>query len=730
MADDDEIRHLRRALATAEQRAEKAQERAEEAQGRAETAERLSNRTTFPDFLELCHERFTAQLRIETDRSLTTKGSITNPTQRKHPTYLRPWLEFPRTHLHYFDAAYELLCNDGDPPSFTPRIALEEEGHTVCRQALTSERDLEYYDRTAVAEKVRQVLEQLTSMTAAQKLVNHCTGVEFSNHLNALAEESVSEGKRPRLSPVDQGCVYRRVDGKRSLLLIREYKPAHKLTSPYLRAGLRPMTIRDEVVQRATIPIEASEKLKYNADRVVAAAVTQTYEYMIDNGLEYGSIATGAAEVFLQVREDEPETVYYYLTEFKLDIANSEEWGFPYPFTAVARLLGFSLMAMHTDIRTHEWRYAAKEKLHPWTADFEAILRQIPAEERRDSPEGSLYSSPEYPIDPRSPYLTRRRRQLATADKQPYIASFGSDSSSEGPDKWQSATPSRSGAAKRKRTSTGVAPKPVENKITSQEHRTKAYCTMKCLSGLKQQQRFDPSCPHYAEHRQASICEVHSLDIVTFRQQVRSQLGSDLDHHCTPLDIQGSTGALFKITLTSHGYTFVAKGTVERSRPKLLYEGNIYEHRLFPVQSSATPIYLGNVDLVRPYLYDVKVKICHMLMLSWGGKSLHQSVPPIPPSILEQQKKLSLQAISQLGIIHGDPRSSNMLWNPEKQRVLIIDFELSHIQNPRKRRDNSTPSLPRKNIKRPRIQHSDAPGETSVMPTPSPPGHAIHSIAV
>ena len=716
MADDDEIGRLQQALATAEQR--------------AETAERLTNRTTFSEFLELCHERFTAQLRIETDRSLTTKGSLTNPKQRKHPTYLRPWLDFPKTHLQYFDAAYELLCHDSDSPSFAPRIALEEEGHTICRQPLTSEKDLDYYDRSAVLEKARQILQRLISMEAAQKLVNHCTEVEFQNHLNALAEESTSEEKRRRPSPVDQGCIYRRVNGERSLLLIREYKPAHKLTSPCLRAGLRPMTIRDEVVQRATIPLEPSERLKYNADRVVAAAVTQTYEYMIDNGLEYGSIATGAAEVFLQVREDEPETVYYYLTEPKLDVANNEEWGFPYPFTAVARLLGLNLMAMQSNIRNQEWRYAAKENLHAWTEDFEEILRRIPTDERHDSPEGSLYSSPEYPVDPRSPYLTRSRRQLATADYQPHIASFGSDSSSEGPGKGQPTTPSRPSAAKRKRASTGAASGQIENRLTtSQDHRTRAYCTMQCLSGLKQQRRFDPACPHYAEHHKAFTCEVHSLNTITFRQQVRSQLGSNLDHHCTPLDVQGSGSALFKITLASHGYTFVAKGTVERYQPELLHEGDIYQH-LFPVQGFATPVHLGNIDLDRPYLYDVGVKICHMLLLSWGGVSLYQSVPQLLSSTLEQQRRLSLQAISQMSIIHGDLRPSNMLWNVERQRVLVIDFELSRILNPRKRRDDRMPSLSRKSTKRRRPQRSHTPKESLVVSALSPLHQAIPSVAV
>ena len=58
------------------------------------------------------------------------------------------------------------------------------------------------------------------------------------------------------------------------------------------------MDLREEVVQRVTIPQESRERLNRDADRLVASAVTQAYEYMIDNGLEFSSIATGVAEVY------------------------------------------------------------------------------------------------------------------------------------------------------------------------------------------------------------------------------------------------------------------------------------------------------------------------------------------------------------------------------------------------------------------------------------------------
>jgi hypothetical protein len=49
----------------------------------------------FPTFLGHRHKPFSEPLQVQTNRSLTTKGSITSPRAKKHPTNLRPWHDFP-----------------------------------------------------------------------------------------------------------------------------------------------------------------------------------------------------------------------------------------------------------------------------------------------------------------------------------------------------------------------------------------------------------------------------------------------------------------------------------------------------------------------------------------------------------------------------------------------------------------------------------------------------------
>ena len=688
--DGDDISRLREELQTtksllgaaeqragaAEQRAGAAEQRAGAAEQRVEDAEELSKKSTFRKFLELCHNLLSRDLRVQTDRSLTTKGSITSPRGKKCPSRLRPWDDFPQQIQYFFDSAYTLLYPEADPPAvFASRTAIEDLGRTLCRRPLSSEKDLESYERFAVEEKVKDIVDRLMTMPAAETLLDGCKELEFENHLNPLHENAREVLERQKSSRIDQACIFRNVGGERCLSFVREYKAPHKLTVEYLRAGLRSMEVK-EVVQRLTIPQDQGEKLNYNADRLVASAVTQTYNYMIDNGLEFSSIATGVAEVFLRVEEDDPETVYYYLAEPRLDVAGVDECGFRYPFTAIARLLAFTLMTMHAPQRSQAWRKQAANSLHVWEEDFEDVLHQISPEERRATPPSSVYRPPTYPVDLGSPCLTRKRA-LAEQTADPVNMSFQStSSSSEGSVReidrpTPSKPPSRqSGPGKRKRTST---------QGTAGGYESRKYCTQKCLLGLKYGRGLDDTCPNIEQHRGQREDRCHRLDLKSFHSLLHSQLVADMDHNCEPLGKQGARGALFKITLVSHGYTCVAKGTVKAFVPDIVHEANVYD-RLLSLQGSSVPVCLGNMDLQTTYFLDVGVKIIHMMFMAWGGFSLLDQSPSVSSTYLEQEKQRSISEVQRLGVLHNDERLDNMLWDESAQRVMLIDFERAAIQ--------------------------------------------------
>lgn len=123
------------------------------------------------------------------------------------------------------------------------------------------------------------------------------------------------------------------------MVYVCEYK------APHLRVGLRPMNIYKEVVNRKTIPTSADPdgRFQYHAERLAAAAISQTYHYMMEGGLEYGLLTTGETIVFLKVDWQEPSTLYYHLAE-----PGPEVSAHPNHFhscTAVGQYLAFTLFA-------------------------------------------------------------------------------------------------------------------------------------------------------------------------------------------------------------------------------------------------------------------------------------------------------------------------------------------------------------------------------------------------
>lgn len=102
--------------------------------------------------------------------------------------------------------------------------------------------------------------------------------------------------------------------------LIIEYKAPHKVSLAHIKAGLQDMDV-DEVI--CFQDNESSEDL---CRRVIAAIITQTFSYMIKAGLEYGYVCTGEAFIFLRVPDNDPSTVYYFLSVPEEGVGPSTGW--------------------------------------------------------------------------------------------------------------------------------------------------------------------------------------------------------------------------------------------------------------------------------------------------------------------------------------------------------------------------------------------------------------------
>lgn len=128
---------------------------------------------------------------------------------------------------------------------------------------------------------------------------------------------------------------------------------------------------------------------------------------------------------------------------------------------------------------------------------------------------------------------------------------------------------------------------------------------------------------------------------------------------------------MFKVTLLSHGYTFVAKGTRDVFIPDLHHEATIYQ-QLRPLQGDVIPVFLGNVDLEKKW-WDLGYCIIHMLLMSYGG----ESVDFIRDHGVEL--RLMVEKMHGMGVSHEDLASRNTLWNSQTGKLMVIDFERSRI---------------------------------------------------
>ena len=156
---DERAEQERRRAEEADERAEQEQQRAEDERRRAENEQRnrqeaesraqiegkKTRPTTFEEYIRACHTLLSKPLRIQTDKSLSTQGSITSPKNKPCPTLLKPWADFPVQQQQLFERTYEYIPRDA--ALFSSTQYLTELGQDLCDRPLASEKDLEAYQR-------------------------------------------------------------------------------------------------------------------------------------------------------------------------------------------------------------------------------------------------------------------------------------------------------------------------------------------------------------------------------------------------------------------------------------------------------------------------------------------------------------------------------------------------------------------------------------------------------
>ncbi|KAH6658643.1 hypothetical protein BKA67DRAFT_512165 [Truncatella angustata] len=665
----------RRHAEQAERGRQEERRRADRERQRAEASEEQTRLTTLDEYIAACHLSVFSRLAIETDPQLTSRGLITNPRDKWCPENLRPWPDFLEQQRIIFGTLYNTFPTESRV--FENRNFLAGLGNRISQRPIADEKTLEYFLHNSVEDPVRAILEQLKRVEEIGSAYQIGDGIIFENHPHAIsdvAEEVVARAtpaSPPRtpnhrrdlnqLRP-DQICVYRADSSMlapRTMVYVCEYKPPHKLTAPHFRVGLRAMNIYKEVVNRKLIPTSADPdaRFQYHAERLVASAITQTYHYMMESGLEYGLLTTGETIVFLKVDWAEPQTLYYHLAEPGPEVlAHPNNANI---CSAVGQYLAFTLTALGApgDRQQHgqEERRRATNGLKKWAEDFETTLRSVPENERSASSDNSSCYIP---------------------------TTYGKVDHDEEAAPQPPSTPTPAGrTAEVVRRSQRLARRPRPGGSGTQEQ---PYCSQRCLSGLVQGGFLDLNCPNVALHRKGDTGgrEHHPVDHAEWIRLLWKQLEQSLDDGITPLGNGGARSVLFRVTLLTYGYTFVSKGTVQAFVKDLENEAAVYQ-RLRPVQGVYVPVFLGAIDLrsmSKIYYYDCRVYVVHMTFLSWGGFGVSQSVNGGDRlKSLQDEAIRALQAIHQEGVIHQDVRMANMLFNPETNGVMLIDFERASL---------------------------------------------------
>ncbi|KAK3364277.1 hypothetical protein B0T25DRAFT_529692 [Lasiosphaeria hispida] len=717
------------------QRANAEKQRANEQAERAAKLQEKRRPTTLIEYIQLCHDHLSTKFRVQTNRRLTTQGTWTNPAGKYCPRRLAPWDGF-------LDEQRAAL---GKVIAFLPETLELFESHDLVQgtgsrlavgSPIGSERDLELFHHSAVELPVQFIIDQLVraqkGSDAIPPLADMGDGVFFENHMNVLNSDTtpspspapstpppphVRAAKKVLIQP-DQICIYRSLNGDRTLAYVLEYKAPHKLTAHQVREGISPLDVVRDVVNCAEIPNDDGEHFRYFAKRLSAAAATQVYHYMLQTGLKMGLVATGEVIIFFKIDWTDPSTLYYHVAEPTPECRDQPASYLPY-CTAVSQLLAFTVMALLGPTpQGQDARDRATASAPIWKENWDEILAQVektPAARILPS-SGSCWAPRTYVGYDRSPIPFRhpRRPKSPQVEKPPPFLGWRQDLSDDDDDdddaghnnpgyrlsstggarskrKRDAAQPSGAGAA-------AAAPgdTQTQNRTHSSQPQTPPFCTHACLLGLARGGALDPACPNVALHRRphvkSSPCvqsssslprdcrKTHPLPLDAFLERLRRQLHTTLDKGIVPLGRHGARGALFRITLLSHGYTFAAKGTTSSSVRFIEHEARVYE-QLQPIQGLYVPVSLGTIDLGqlgRRYFYAADVHIVYFLLLSWAGRDLFEAREQTGDVGMQENVLHSLRSLHALGVAHGDVRRENLVWSHiPSDPVMIIDFERS-----------------------------------------------------
>lgn len=400
-----------------------------------------------------------------------------------------------------------------------------------------------------------------------------------------------------------------------------EYIPPLKLSVAEIIFGLQ-----GNFLSARDLNKKEGEYFKFNAKRLVLAVVTQLFSSMIRAGVQYGYAKTGESIIFLHISDDPNQLEYPVCNPQVLELDEPASLH----KTAIARIVAFSLQAVAAKPPPQEWHDAAA-KLDTWVVDYDEIVKSNPEfiqnertigdmrnvgfreseklvshvlmklrPERQAKDSGSKEEKQEDNQTESSNLQTQnlrgRSQDLKTIEDFHDPCDVEGDVSAIGQSNHDKK--STAGRAEKKRKGNGSGTAATCCELSRKCVHERDYCSVACLLGLANRGYLDFNCPNIADHGQSHLKRRDFLRLM--QEQLAHNRGDITD--CEPLLLGESRGFMFKITLSSHGYTVVAKGVRHHDAPHLIHESNVYDH-LRTIQGIHIPVCLGGTNLILPYYH-------------------------------------------------------------------------------------------------------------------------------
>ena len=338
--------------------------------------------TTLDEFLTGCHKIYEGAFGKEQHQSWLTKGTGTKPDFKKCPTRLRQWVSFPKARDSAYQEFFELV-NPGinlDQRLFRSQSELNGLKKSISTQPIDSEDDLLSFRQFAVELPLRTMIDALAQSESVTLPSRIHQGIVFSHHTN-LRNDSTLADQDPNQKPIhaDRFCYAKAAKGGYDLITAVEQKPPHKITLQMLDVGLHDLEL-DTVIYATKTPTNPDALFKYKATKLVAAALSQEYAYMLEGGLEFSCVKTGEATIFLQIREEDFTTLYYYLALPSQEANSNTNLGVLPSMTALGQFLSFFYMSMQSAPRSQSWTVDKLREAKTWHVNEEKYLNLLTPE--------------------------------------------------------------------------------------------------------------------------------------------------------------------------------------------------------------------------------------------------------------------------------------------------------------------------------------------------------------